>query len=247
MKPFDFRVEHRYYAEYSKSSRSACKKCKSNIDKGELRLAIMVQNRFSDRQQPDWHHFDCFFKTYHPPSTADIGHFNNLKFDDQKKIESMIETQPANNASDFSVEYAKSGKSKCKLCEELIPKNEVRISKLDAEADMGYGPVKRWFHVDCFVSSRNELEFQLSGDKIPDYSMLEDKDQKMIRNKLPSLSRKHKAQKENGSEAAKRPKDDDEIALKKQSDLLYNHISEIEKMKRTDIVRLLEYNNQHVP
>lgn len=34
-------------------------------------------------------------------------------------------------ASDFSVAYAKSGKSTCVACEENIPKGDVRISKKD--------------------------------------------------------------------------------------------------------------------
>ncbi|RWR99355.1 poly-like protein, partial [Dinothrombium tinctorium] len=52
MEDSSLRIEQKYRVEYAKSSRSACKKCKSNIDKGELRLAIMVQNRFSDSKQP---------------------------------------------------------------------------------------------------------------------------------------------------------------------------------------------------
>ena len=32
-----------FRAEYAKSNRSSCKKCKDKIDKEELRLAVMVQ------------------------------------------------------------------------------------------------------------------------------------------------------------------------------------------------------------
>ena len=34
-----------FRAEYAKSGRAACKACKNKIDKGELRLAVMVQVR----------------------------------------------------------------------------------------------------------------------------------------------------------------------------------------------------------
>lgn len=36
-----------YRGEYAKSGRASCKTCKTKIDKGELRLAAMVQVRFS--------------------------------------------------------------------------------------------------------------------------------------------------------------------------------------------------------
>ena len=36
-----------YRSEYAKSGRASCKTCKAKIDKGELRLAAMVQVSFS--------------------------------------------------------------------------------------------------------------------------------------------------------------------------------------------------------
>lgn len=36
-------AEKLYRAEYAKSGRASCKKCKENIAKDSLRLAIMVQ------------------------------------------------------------------------------------------------------------------------------------------------------------------------------------------------------------
>ena len=39
-------VDLPFRAEYAKSGRAACKMCKEKIDKGVLRLAIMVQVRF---------------------------------------------------------------------------------------------------------------------------------------------------------------------------------------------------------
>lgn len=37
-----------YKAEYAKSGRASCKKCKENIAKDSLRMAIMVQVRVGD-------------------------------------------------------------------------------------------------------------------------------------------------------------------------------------------------------
>ena len=42
----DAEVELPYRGEYAKSGRASCKTCKEKIDKGELRLAAMVQVYF---------------------------------------------------------------------------------------------------------------------------------------------------------------------------------------------------------
>ena len=41
-------VDLPFRAEYAKSGRAACKMCKEKIEKGELRLAVMVQVRLKD-------------------------------------------------------------------------------------------------------------------------------------------------------------------------------------------------------
>ncbi|RWS28966.1 Poly [ADP-ribose] polymerase 1-like protein [Leptotrombidium deliense] len=243
MEESTLRLEQKFRAEYAKSGRAACKSCGSNIGNGDLRMAVMVQNRFADGKVPMWHHFKCFFAKYNPASTGDIGHFNNLKYEDQKRIEEQLKTAK-DNPKDYSVEYAKGGGAMCKLCESKIPKNEIRISKLDYENETSWGPPKRWFHFECFVSARQELGFLLAGEKIPGYSMLEGEDQKKIRDKLKPVAKKRKGEEANGV-AAKKGKEDDK--LKKQSDLLYGYIEKLQSMKRQDIVDLLEYNHQDVP
>ena len=40
-----------FRAEYAKSGRAGCKKCKEKIEKGELRLAVMVQSPMFDGKQ----------------------------------------------------------------------------------------------------------------------------------------------------------------------------------------------------
>ena len=39
--------------------------------------------------------------------------------------------------------------------------NLLRIAKKDYESERAkmYGPQDRWYHVDCFVENRDELEF----------------------------------------------------------------------------------------
>ena len=47
-----------FKAEYSKSNRAACKKCKEKIEKDVLRMAVMVQSFKFDGKSPNWFHYD---------------------------------------------------------------------------------------------------------------------------------------------------------------------------------------------
>ena len=75
-----------FKAEYAKSNRSSCKKCKEKIDKAELRLAVMVQSPMFDGKVPNWHHVKCFFMKNRPKAVGDIGHYDQLRWEDQEKI-----------------------------------------------------------------------------------------------------------------------------------------------------------------
>ncbi|XP_034661711.1 poly [ADP-ribose] polymerase isoform X3 [Drosophila subobscura] len=84
-------VELPYMAEYAKSGRAACKGCKSAIPMKELRIAVLVQSAFHDAKVPNWFHKACFFKKQRPSSVGDIQNYENLRFDDQKELETLIE------------------------------------------------------------------------------------------------------------------------------------------------------------
>ena len=47
-----------FKAEYSKSNRAACKKCKEKIEKDVLRMAVMVQSYQFDGKTPNWFHYE---------------------------------------------------------------------------------------------------------------------------------------------------------------------------------------------
>lgn len=96
-------------------------------------------------QIPHWYHFNCFFKKFLPPSTGDVGGFHSLRWDDQKRIEGVLSGGSGSSGSggvakkkgagkvksegavaqptptlekrhDLLVEYARSGRSKCRKC-----------------------------------------------------------------------------------------------------------------------------------
>ena len=100
---------------------------------------------------------------------------------------------------DFRTEYAKSGAAKCRRegCEEKIKKvsvavglwlrislksvsqGAVRICKKDYDDDRAkqYGPLDRWYMVDCFVETRDQMMFFCSADKLPGFNTLSKDDQ----------------------------------------------------------------------
>lgn len=88
-------------AEYAKSSRSKCKNCTEQIDKGELRLA-KVQEPDAESNAPAgvpipwWHHVDCFVKSRESLSvdaavTAEsFSGFTKLKKEDKDLLKSKL-------------------------------------------------------------------------------------------------------------------------------------------------------------
>jgi len=48
----------------------------------------------------------------------------------------------------------------------IVAQNEVRLSKKDYESMRAkmYGPQDLWYHVDCFIAKRDELEFTTDMD-----------------------------------------------------------------------------------
>ena len=58
-------ADARYCVEYAKTGRSACKKCKSQIEKGVSRIGKITTNPFSDDggEMKVWYHTRCMFET----------------------------------------------------------------------------------------------------------------------------------------------------------------------------------------
>ncbi|XP_063237914.1 poly [ADP-ribose] polymerase [Bacillus rossius redtenbacheri] len=204
----DSSLERPYCTEYSKSARASCKGCKNQISKEVLRLGVMVQSRFMDKKVPNWYHDNCFFMKQRPKSVGDIAGFENLRWEDQKKIKDKVDASDAGPSSagtskkrkgavpqhlkDFVLEYAKSSRSECRGCETKIAKGLVRISKKDYESESAlmYGPVDRWHHTECFAKKRDELEFFDSGKNLPGFMTLSAEDQKAVADALPKLDKK---------------------------------------------------------
>ncbi|KAK8777766.1 hypothetical protein V5799_020896, partial [Amblyomma americanum] len=90
-------------------------------------VSSSVQSPMFDGKTPNWYHFMCFFAKQRPKSVGDIDKFGTLRYEDQKRIQEKIESKleagtTAEDLKDFATEYAKSGKSTCKGCNEKIAK-----------------------------------------------------------------------------------------------------------------------------
>lgn len=151
-------------------------------------------------------------------------------------------------SQDFSIEYAKSSRATCKGCEEKIVKDEIRISKKDFESMEGrkYGGIDRWYHLDCFVKIRTDLEFFDQADSLAGIKALSKEDQATVKKGLPKIS--------NGDAAplAKKPKNEPEDAeeeekLKEQNKKIFKMRDTLSLLDKKELVMILETNQQQVP
>jgi len=271
-----------YRAEYAKSGRAKCKGCKVEIAKGDLRLAAMVQSPFFDGKQAHWFHANCFFARNRPKAVGEIAHFDQLRWEDQEKITKRIAEGPGaalvdkTNTSgkkskkgkgggkgemvdgtllqDFRVEYAKSGASTCRTCEEKIPKGEVRIAKKDYDDPKAkmYGPLDRWHMLDCFVKNREELEFFTSGENLAGFNTLGVDDKAKVKAELKIMKRKIEASSDEPD--SKKPKlepakeDPDKELMKKQNKKMFYYRDLLKKhLAKKEMEALLEHNKQDIP
>ncbi|XP_067274128.1 poly [ADP-ribose] polymerase 1 [Pseudorasbora parva] len=258
-----------YKAEYAKSGRASCKKCKENIAKDSLRMAIMVQSPMFDGKVPHWHHFSCFWLRAAAQSPSDIAGFTDLRWDDQEKVKKAIESGGATGGkgeqkgaakgektlNDFAVEYAKSNRSTCKGCEQKIEKDHIRVSKKTVDPEKPQlGLIDRWYHTGCFVSRREELVFkpEYSAAQLKGFGALRDEDKEELKKRLPAVKNegKRKTDDVDGGVSKKQKKEDDklELKLKEQSQLIWGIKDKLKKFcSINDMKELLIANNQEVP
>ncbi|XP_003971725.1 poly [ADP-ribose] polymerase 1 [Takifugu rubripes] len=261
-----------YKAEYAKSGRASCKKCKENIAKDSLRMAIMVQSPMFDGKVPHWHHFSCFWQRAAAQSTSDIDGFSGLRWEDQEKIKKAVESGGATGGgtdsksgakeektlNEFAVEYAKSNRSTCKGCEQKIEKDQIRVSKKSVDPEKPQlGLIDRWYHTACFVSWREELVFkpEYNASQLKGFSNLRAEDKEELKRKLPSIKTEGKRKSDEVDGVSKKKKKEEEEERKKLEEQLKTQSQLIwgikDKLNRfcsiNDMKELLIANGQDVP
>ena len=93
-------ADNRYAVDYARMGTSSCKKCKQTLGKGDLRLAKVVKNPFTDddKDMKHYHHPKCLFETFIRAKCTtriieevdDIEEFSSLKDEDQDMINTLI-------------------------------------------------------------------------------------------------------------------------------------------------------------
>uniref|UniRef100_A0A8C6KUZ6 Poly [ADP-ribose] polymerase n=1 Tax=Nothobranchius furzeri TaxID=105023 RepID=A0A8C6KUZ6_NOTFU len=256
-----------YKAEYAKSGRASCKKCKESIAKDSLRMALMVQSPMFDGKVPHWHHFSCFWQRAAAQTEADIAGFSTLRWEDQQKVKKAIETggavgagksdskgaaQGAKTLNNFAVEYAKSNRSTCKGCEQKIEKDQIRVSKKTVDPEKPQlGLIDRWYHTACFVSRREELVFKpdYSAAQLKGFDALRAEDKNDLKKRLPAVKSEGKRKGDDVDGASKKLKKEEEEEKNKLEDQLIWGIKD--KLKKhcsiNDMKELLIANAQDVP
>uniref|UniRef100_A0AAY4B7G1 Poly [ADP-ribose] polymerase n=1 Tax=Denticeps clupeoides TaxID=299321 RepID=A0AAY4B7G1_9TELE len=266
--------DKQFKAEYAKSGRASCKKCKENIAKDSLRMAFMVQSPKFDGKVPHWHHFSCFWQQASVHSTGEISGYSDLRWNDQEKVKAAIETGGVSGGksdqkgvakgektlNDFAVEYAKSNRSTCKGCEQKIEKDQIRVSKKTVDPEKPQlGLIDRWYHTGCFVSRREELAFraEYNAAQLKGFAALRAEDKEELKKRLPAVKSegKRKGDELDGEAASKKQKKEDEeekkkleIQLKEQNQLIWGIKDKLKKhCSINDMKELLIANGQEVP
>ncbi|TVU35179.1 hypothetical protein EJB05_17056 [Eragrostis curvula] len=189
--------------EYAKSGRSTCKVCSMAIASGALRLGASVRDpRGYDSTK--WYHVACFPVGSHPLGPIEsINGFDGIKEDDREKLRELeknrkrgaVEVGPSDDPSpkkvkgvpekaSVSVEYAKSGRSTCKGCNENIAKGALRLGA-SAHDPRGFDSTK-WYHFACFPASSYPV---FPVENLKGFDSIENED----REKLRELEENHKS------------------------------------------------------
>jgi len=86
---------------------------------------------------------------------GEYGHFaNECPLLINKKIE-QNKTSPIN---DIIIEHAKTCKSKCRICNELINKNDLRLG---FKSDSQYGEILIYNHIICFLNTHYKIDLDV--------------------------------------------------------------------------------------
>ena len=132
-----------YVIEGARSARARCKSCRKKIEKGALRLGILVVGPFGPGYM--WHHLNCAAgRQYDRLEEAyELEAWKNATdpvkvptLESLKQLQEKASERRANRKRPPYAERAPSGRSSCKHCGEIIEKNAWRVV-LGREVEFG--------------------------------------------------------------------------------------------------------------
>ena len=150
-----------YMIERARSSRSKCKTCKKAIDKGLLRLGVLIEGPFGTGYL--WHHLECAAKKQiGAVEEAYAGNFaaegvELPPIEGLRKLADESEKKKQEKQAVPFVERASTGRSKCAQCGETIAQGAFRVAVLRTVEFYGQvraGPIK--VHAECVSAALAE-------------------------------------------------------------------------------------------
>ena len=143
--------------EEARSSRSRCRTCRRKIDKGKLRLGVLLEGPYGTGYL--WHHLTCAAKRR--ADDVEEAYANRAwedgvdvpPIEELRKLREKAEEAKRNRREPPYAERAPSGRSKCKHCGEAIEQGAFRVV-LSREVRFGNqvrgGPIN--VHPRCVAS-----------------------------------------------------------------------------------------------
>jgi ribosomal protein L37AE/L43A len=150
-----------YMIERARSSRSKCKTCRKAIDKGLLRLGVLIEGPFGTGYI--WHHLECAAKKQIAAvEEAYAGNFavegvELPPIEELRKLADESEKKKQEKQAVPFVERASTGRSKCAQCGEPIAQDAFRVAALRTVEFYGQvraGPIK--VHAECVSAALAE-------------------------------------------------------------------------------------------
>lgn len=147
-----------YRIEGARSSRSKCKTCKRAIDKGLLRLGVLIEGPFGTGYL--WHHLTCAAKRR--PDDVEEAYRAECwdegvkvpPIEDLRQLKDKAEKKRAEKKEAPYVERAPTGRSKCVQCSEPVGQGEWRVVVLRSVEfynQVRSGPIK--VHPGCVADA----------------------------------------------------------------------------------------------
>lgn len=134
--------------EVAKSGRASCRVCRNKIEKGELRFGEEAPNAFD----PDggasyfWHHLACAAKKKPAQLKSALAAFTG-EIPNRAELDALLADAPPELPY---AEKAPTGRSKCMVCGDAIPKDALRVA-VEREVDTGSFTTKGtgYLHAAC--------------------------------------------------------------------------------------------------
>ena len=171
--------------EVAKSGRAACRTCKKNIAKDELRFGEEFANQFSTSGEPSyrWHHLECAAQKLAVELKSALDSYAG-DVPNRAELDKLMAAGLAKNAAKPAgfpfADKAPTGRARCMQCGESIEKGSFRVA-IEREVDTGTMVTRGagYMHPKCVQAqledAGGDLEEMVSNlranSKLPDAEM----------------------------------------------------------------------------